>query len=307
MELFVCLEVDAVQRARLERLAGSDPIHFLHADEAGAEPDPRFLRAEVALGAIPPAWVGASSALRWLQLDSTGVDGYAGVARATGVRVSNLAGFYAGPVAESCLAAMLAVYRGIDRLVRLQDRQEWVGFGIRRELRMLTGRTVVLFGHGAINRRLEELLQPFRCTVLPFASDWRPEALDAALAEADIVACAAPGTDGTRDVFDRDRIGRMRPEAVLINFGRGTLVDEAALVAALEAGRIAGAVLDVTRVEPLLPGDRLWSVPNLLLMQHSGGGSTAELADKVDVFAAGLERYRRGETPDRLVDFDRGY
>ena len=308
MEIFVCLDVSAEQRSRLEGIAGGDRIHFLAESLVGNTPDERFLACEVAFGCIPPAWLAASRALRWLQLESTGFDEYmlAGTADSR-VRISNLAGFYADPVAESCLAGILALHRGVDRLVRLQEREQWEGGALRPKLRTLAGRHVVLFGYGAINRRLAELLRPFNCVISAFASDWQSEDLDRALAEADVIACAAPGTDATSLVFDRRRFGLLKPDAVFVNFGRGSLVDESALMEALSEERIAGAVIDVTKTEPLPPGNPLWTSPNLLLTQHSGGGSTSELDGKIDFFAANLERYRRGADPGSLVDFARGY
>ncbi len=308
MEIFVCLDMGASQRARLEDVAGRDSMHILPETCAEGDPDPRFLASEVAFGCIPPAWVDASRTLRWLQLESTGVDAYIPPGGAEPrIMISNLAGFYAEPVAESSLAGILALQRGIDQLARMQVREHWEGAAYRPRLRLLAGSRVVLFGYGAINRRLEELLEPFECEVTAFASDWDGEDLDRAVREADIVSCAAPETETTRLVFDRRRIGLLKSDAIFVNYGRGSLVDESALLEALSEQRIAGANLDVTVVEPLSPGDPLWQVPNLLLTQHTGGGSTIELDRKVDVFVAGLERYRRGQKPANLVDFARGY
>ncbi len=308
MELFVCIGVDSAQRSRLERIAAGDRVHFAEPASLDGPPDARFLASEVALGSVPPDWVAASSALRWLQLDSTGIDAYLrpDIER-SGVRISNLRGFFANPVAESCLAGILALYRGIDRLFVLQRRKEWVGPAYRPRLRLLTGRRVVLFGYGAINRRLAELLRPFGCEIVPFASDWTDEALDRALADADIVACVAPETENTRQAFDRRRLSLLKPGAVFANLGRGSLVDEAALVEALSDGRVSGALIDVTLVEPLPADSPLWDAPNVLLTQHTGGGSDSECDRKIDLFEVNLGRYRRGEAPDNPVDLSRGY
>jgi phosphoglycerate dehydrogenase-like enzyme len=92
-----------------------------------------------------------------------------------------------------------------------------------------------------------------------------------------------------------------------VNFGRGSLVDESALADALDSGAIGGAVIDVTQDEPLSPDHRFWRCRNMLLTQHTGGGSSDEVDRKIDLFIANLERFRAGEAPLSLVDFKRGY
>lgn len=266
--------------------------------------------AEIVFGNPAPSVVTGNLALRWLQLESVGFGEYAALdwSRPHGaVQVTNLAGFFADPVAESALAGILALYRGIDRLVTLRDRAEWQDDTIRPTLRTLVGARVVLFGMGAINRRLAALLAPFGCTITGFASGFDPSALDHALSRADIVVATVPHTPATQGLFDADRLALLPPKAILCNFGRGSLIDEQALAAALGAGRLGGAVIDVTRAEPLPQGHPFWSCPNLLLTQHSGGGTGDELARKVEVFLANLQRFRAGEPLQGLVDFTRGY
>ena len=120
---------------------------------------------------------------------------------------------------------------------------------------------MVLFGFGSINRRLAELIEPFNCAVTTFSRGWNSANLDSALEKADIVACAAPDTDDTKLTFDCDRLARIPKTAVFTNFGRGSLVDEFALARALVEGRLAGAVIDVTRNEPISAGPYILDVP----------------------------------------------
>jgi glyoxylate/hydroxypyruvate reductase len=165
----------------------------------------------------------------------------------------------------------------------------------------------VLFGSGSIGRRLEDLLAAFDCTVLPFGSNWTSSDLDRALGRADVVVAIAPDTPRTRGVFNPRRYSMMRKGAVLVNFGRGSLIDEAALLEALRTGHLAGAVLDVTADEPLPPDHPFWTCPGLLLTQHSGGGTADEVDRKIDVFQENLARYRRGQPLQGLINLDRGY
>lgn len=264
----------------------------------------------IVFGNPDPGTVARNERLRWLQLESVGFSEYAGLDWARGhgrIVVTNLAGFFAQPVAESALAGILALYRGIDRLARLQAERRWVGDRLRPALRLLGGAHVVLLGYGAINCRLEHLLSPFGCAVTPIARSHDAAALDAALAVADIVVCTVPATSATAGLFDAGRIARLPPHAVFCNFGRGSLVEEDALALALEDGRLAGAVLDVTQNEPLPVGHRFWTCPNLILTQHTGGGTQDEIDRKIDVFLDNLARFRAGRPLASIVDFSRGY
>ncbi len=264
----------------------------------------------VVFGNPDPGVVVHNVGLRWLQLESVGFGEYVGLdwSRPAGpVQVTNLAGFFAEPVAESALAGVLALYRGVARFVRLQDRTEWQGETARPHLRCLSGARVVLFGFGAINRRLADLLAPFGCTVTSFGRTWTDDSLDAALSRADVTVSTVPATPLTAGVFGAARFAQMPRGAVFCNFGRGSAVDEAALDAALRSGHLGGAVIDVTRDEPLPHGHPFWTCPNLLLTQHTSGGSADEVDRKIDHFLANLSRFRAGLPLTGAVDFARGY
>jgi phosphoglycerate dehydrogenase-like enzyme len=304
MRIFAALALDAGQSARLREIAAGDELHLGSADGA---PPPELAASEVVFGNLPAAWLAAAPALKWMQLESVGFGEYLGAPEAAAIRLTNLAGFFGEPVAETALAGIFAHYRGIDRLVRLQTAQDWQGGPLRAGLRTLAGARVVIFGHGAIGRRLAELLAPFGCAVTGFGRGWTAEALDRALAGTDVFVGAAPDTSGTRDVLDRRRLTLLPAHTLVVNVGRGSLIDEDALADALDAGRLGGAVLDVTRDEPLPPGHRLWTCPGVLLTQHSGGGTADEVDRKIDWFAANLARYRAGEPLVGLVDLQRGY
>jgi phosphoglycerate dehydrogenase-like enzyme len=297
----VCLPLTPAQLDKL-RDAGLYPV-----ETGGQNACPAAFRtARIAFGNPPADWIAQAPELQWIQLESVGFGEYLGLPP-DGPLITNLAGFFSDPVAESALAGILALNRGIDRLVGLRTAGEWLGDDLRADLRLLRGARVVLFGMGAINRRLAELLKPFGCTISAFRSDWQPEELDAALAGADIVACAAPATSGTADLLDARRLSLLPPHALVVNFGRGSLLDETALAQALSGGRLRGAVIDVTRDEPLPPAHPFWKVPNLILTQHTGGGTGDEIDGKIGVFLANLARFRAGAPLQGVIDFDRGY
>lgn len=310
MRIFVYLDLTEAQVRLLHRSAGTDMIDIVPPREDGAAAPDSFRCADIVFGNVPPHWLGEASSLSWMQLESVGFGEYAGLQWQTigrGAELTNLAAFFAEPVAESALAGILALVRGLKQCVELQAQGVWRGDAIRPQLSTLHGSEVVLFGNGSIIRRLAELLAPFRCRITSFDSRWSPDALDAALAGARVVAAAVPHTDRTQGVFGRDRLALLPTGAILANFGRGSLIDEEALADALEARRIAGAVLDVTRDEPLPAEHRLWRCPNLILTQHTGGGTADEANRKISFFADNLARYRAGQPLHSRVDFARGY
>ena len=297
-----CIVLSSDQQARLRQGVGDGDVAFQDPSEPCDCP--------IVFGNPDPAVVAANPGLSWLQLESVGFGEYADLdwTRPNGtVQVTNLAGFFADPVAETALAGILALGRGIDRLAVLRGDAEWVGDPLREDLRLLKGASVLLFGFGAINRRLAELLTPFGCNLSHVDSKSTADALDAALPEADIVVATAPDTPATRGLFETARIAHMKHGALFCNFGRGSLVDETALAEALESRHLGGAVIDVTQDEPLPADHPFWRCPNTIVTQHSAGGTTDELDRKIDVFLDNFARYRAGEPLIGLVDFTKGY
>lgn len=307
MKIFVRATLTEPQHARLTKALHGDALHY-H-PEAVAIPA-AFDDCEVAFGNPPPDWLSQGTLLRWIQLESVGFGEYGELDWAKlgkRLKISNLAGFFAEPVAESIVAGILAHYRGIGTLASLQERRKWVGETSRPSLKTLKGASVVLFGAGAINSRVAELLGPFACRIARFGRGFDRNRLEASLREADIVICTVPHTPETRGLFDRRLIGLLKQGSLFVNFGRGSLINEEALVDALDSGSLGGAVIDVTQDEPLPPDHRFWACRNVLLTQHTGGGTSDEVDRKIDLFIANLDRYRRGEEPQSVVDFARGY
>lgn len=306
MQIGIGVELTRVQLEGLQEKAG--PVRLVHLDEAPTADSLTDL--EVIFGNPPAACLPQAKCLRWLQLESVGFGEYTGLDWAhlgTRLKVTNLAGFFSDPVAETALSGLLALARGVDRLAVMKEAGNWVGDPLRHDLRLLRNAQVVMIGFGAINRRLAELLRPFDCEIKVFRADMHLPDLDHALPNADIVVCCVPDTPSTRDLFNAARLGLLPHHSVLANLGRGSLLNEDALANALKRGAIAGAVLDVTKDEPLPPDHPFWSCPNTLLTQHTGGGTADELDRKIDVFLDNLARYRAGQTLQSIVNFEKGY
>ena len=310
MEIFVSGDLTETQVARLQDGAGADTVHVHGHSSEDAGLEPSFANCEVVFGNVPASWLTQGKELRWIQLDSVGFDEYRDLDwRRLGkdVTVTNLAGFFADPVAETALAGILALHRGIDRLVRLQSARDWQGDQLRKNLRTLAGANVVLFGYGSINRRLAAMLHPFGCNITQFGRGWKAEQLEGALSAADIVVSAVPETNTTIGLFDAARLSLLKCTALFVNLGRGSVIAEDALAKRLREGRLGGAVIDVTSREPLPHAHEFWTCPNLILTQHTGGGTEDEIDRKIDAFADNLTRYRSGKPLVGIVDFEKGY
>lgn len=212
--------------------------------------------------------------LRLVQALMAGIDGWADVV-GEGVEVRRAVGVHDASTAELAVGLVIAMQRGIDVAARDMTAGRW-----RHERRpALADSSVGIVGWGGVGRATARRLEPFEVTVHGFASREHDGAraitgLDEWLPELDIVILAAPLTAATRHLIDSRRLGLMRHGALLINVGRGPLVDTDALVAALRAGTIRAA-LDVTDPEPLPPDHPLWSSPDVLITPHVGGNSEA--------------------------------
>ena len=308
--VFCNLSLTDLQRARLQSGLSGVTLHLFDETIPESISRPAFDQCEIVLGNPSSQWIVSQSKLRWIQLESVGFGEYLSLDwKKLGQQlvVTNLSGFFADPVAESILAGVLSLYRGIDRLVSLKEAGEWQGDHLRPVLRTLKGAHIVLFGQGAINTRFAELVSPFECHITRFGRESTEFSLNDALSRADLVVSTVPDTPQTRNIFTRARLDRIKPGAIFANFGRGSVVDDEALADALEQGRLSGAVIDVTRDEPLPIDHRFWRTKNLILTQHSGGGTGNEIDRKIDWFLDNFGRYQRGEALRAVVDFTRGY
>ena len=312
MILYVTFPLPESARELIRSSLQPSDVCFWAQDMPETDRKAAFLQAEVAFGKPPAEWLPESGSLRWIQLYSTGFDEYLPLYRSEDkpdIVITNLKGFFAQPVAESAVAGIMALYRRIDELTRLQTNKQWVGSKMRPTMQLLHQKRVLVLGAGAIGQAIQTILSGFDCSVT-FVRQSKPPTiadLDELLPDTDIIISVLPETEDTTDIFTEKRLYILKPSAILVNAGRGSLIDEAALLNALRDGKLAGAVLDVTREEPLPADHPFWSCPNLLLTQHTGGGYEDEDIDKVRVFLRNLVKYRAGKPVDNVIDFERGY
>jgi D-2-hydroxyacid dehydrogenase (NADP+) len=220
----------------------------------------------------------AGTNLKWVQALGTGVDNLIDrpVLRKDTI-VTNVHGIHGPPVSEAAIGSMLALARNIPRAVRAQDEREWARFPAQ----LLHNKTVGIFGIGAIAEELAPKCKAFGMRVVGVSSSPRDVAgfdrmyssadLATAAGEFDFLVLLTPLTDKTRNSVDAKVFAAMKPKSFLVNLARGGVVDEAALVDALKAKRLAGAALDVFNEEPL-PGDHpFWAMKNVIITTHQGG------------------------------------
>ncbi len=229
-----------------------------------------------------------------------------------GIRLASARGVNARAVAEHAMALILALSRRLPEARDNQRTRVWRGMigDLSRREDELGGKTLLVVGLGDIGGRLARLAKAFDMRVLglrrdPAAGSGAADAvhpmreLKSVLPEADFVVLACPLTKETENLIDAEALGRMRPSAYLVNVARGRVVDEAAMVEALAARRIAGAGIDVTAEEPLAQSSPLWGMEHVLLTPHTAGETRRYEDNVIDIMRDNLGRLWRGEEPLR--------
>jgi phosphoglycerate dehydrogenase-like enzyme len=248
--------------------------------------------------------------LRFIQSISAGVDQYDRAAlAAAGIRLASAQGANANAVSEHAIALILALARRIPEARDNQARKHWRGMigDLTQREDELGGKTLLVVGIGRIGGRLARLAKAFGLHVVGLRQDPAKgaegadeihgmAALHAQLPRADIVALTCALTDETRGLMDAHAFAAMKPGAMLVNVARGRVCDEAALIAALQSGRVGSAGLDVTADEPLPAESPLWAMPNVLVTPHTGGETRAYEDNVLDLMEQNLARLARGES-----------
>ena len=260
--------------------------------------------------AVPDAWRAADTgAVRWVHTASAGVD------KVTfpeilehPAQITNARGVFDRPIAEYVTGVVLAFAKDLPTTLRLQGRREWR----HRETSTVHGRTAVVVGSGPIGRAIADMLGAvgLRTELVGRRAAEGVHAFDALpglLPSADVLVLAAPLTDATRGMLDKAALDLLPDTARVVNVGRGGLVVEQDLVAALQGGRIAGAALDVFETEPLPADSPLWEMANVIVSPHMSGDVVGWRGMLVDQFLANLARYRAGEPLHNVVDKRLGY
>jgi len=260
--------------------------------------------------------------LKWIHSTAAGVSQlmYPEL-RDSGIVVTNPSGVFSTPMAEHTMGLLLALARNFPDSTRHQDRSHWAQQDLwdkPQHLTELNGKVLLIVGFGSIGRELAKRARAFDMRVWGVTRSGKSDSthaekivpasqLEEALPHADYVVIAAPETTETRHLIGAAQIARMKPGARLVNIGRGSLLDDAALILALEKGALAGAALDVTSVEPLPPESPLWKAPNLFITPHTSAVSDRLWHRETALLMDLLERWFDGREMFNQVDFARGY
>ncbi|HLZ72435.1 MAG TPA: D-2-hydroxyacid dehydrogenase [Dehalococcoidia bacterium] len=307
--------IPEAQRPFLRTGKGGDP-----ASEARALAN-TLSKAEILFSAyeLPADLLRRAPRLKWVHIVAAGVERWvgAGFLEQDGLIFTSGQGPTAQPIAEYILMTMLMLAKNAPSYVRQQEGRQWQGHGGAE----VNGKTLGIVGLGTIGSAAARLAKAVGCRVVAVRRSVQEarenvegvdrllpaRELPRLLAESDFVALCAPSTPETKHLIDAAALRRMKPSAFLINIARGSLIDEAALVAALKDGEIAGAALDVFEPEPLSPESELWGLPNVLITPHVSNASERFARRASELFIDNLGRYLRGEPLRNVVSREKGY
>ncbi len=279
--------------------------------------------------------------LRWVQLHSAGIDHIRDnpLLAAENISFTTSSGIHAVQMAEYCLGMMLAFNLKIPTMLKHQARSEWQsrppGSSDAHDLynpHELRGQTLGIAGYGSIGRELARIARAMGMTVLATKRDlmnlrdddyaepgtgdptgdvpdrlYPAEALASMARECDFLVSTLPMTDATKHQINAQVLAQMKPSAVLINVGRGGVIDEPALIEALSSGKLGGAGLDVFEQEPLPPESSLWKLENVIISPHVSGASVNYHRKAANLFIENLHRFLEGQQLMNLVSKSRGY
>lgn len=276
-----------------------------------------MLWADAVTGHPSRKMLGKAGNIRWLHIQSAGVDGYTdrNIYANKDIIVTRTADVFSTAIAEHVIGMILALNRLFPKYIRQQAAHRWDRGGEKYEL---DGSVVLMLGMGSLAAEIVRRLRGFECRITGVRREmtkkaegydavYPPDRLHDAIREADYIISTLPHTPHTEKYIGREEFAVMKPRAIFINVGRGATVDTAALIEALQSGRIAGAGLDVTDPEPLDPESPLWDMENVIITPHSSGFSHNTDVRRLECFAGLLEKFLAGEQLDHRVDFDAGY
>jgi phosphoglycerate dehydrogenase-like enzyme len=274
--------------------------------------------ADVIYGLIPPKdLLTRAPRLKWIQMTSAGVDRLrdTDIWRSP-ITITGVSGIHATPIGEFILQFMLMFAKGAPRCFQMKQKREWQ----RYPSTVLRGKTLGIIGLGHIGREAARLAKAFGMRVIAtkrsakktgtarYVDRLMPASeLPSLLKESDYAAICTPFTTETRHLIGEKEFQMMKPTAYIINIARGGIIDEAALIKALDEKLIAGAGLDVTEREPLPAESRLWDFPNVILSPHVSGGQEDYMARATELFYDNLKRYLTGKKLRNVIDRKRGY
>lgn len=285
-------------------LAGLGLEMAFHADEAAPVDAPEQYEAVIAYDLFRANPIERFTGLKYLQITSAGLDHLplAEISR-RGIVLKNARGVYSVPMAEFAFCGVLQLYKKSRQFAAGQAAHRWERL---RGIQEIAGKTVCVVGVGSIGNEIAKRFAAFDAEVIGvdiarvkspyFAEVLLADKLEEALGRADIVVLTLPLMPSTRHMFDAARLAAIKPGAVFVNVARGSVVDQPALVDALQSGRLLGAVLDVFEQEPLPADDPLWDMPNVIVTPHNSFLAESNSRTMFRVVSENLQAYLAGQS-----------
>lgn len=305
-------------RAGVARLLGARP-HQLLFPRDDAEAVLALAAAEIMLTwKFPPELFAAAPRLRWLHLSGAGTEHVlTPEVVASEIIVTNSRGVHGAFMAEWTLAALFYLSQRFSEIEQWRHDRDWKGHKdqVQRSRFLLRGRRALVLGYGEVGKSVAALLHAVGLECEAVATTARqaaipvhaPDSLPSLLPRCDVVVVALPLTERTRGLIDGGFLSCIRPGSLLVNIARGRIVDEPALIAALNSGNLGYAALDVFDTEPLPPESPLFNLANAFLAPHVSGNFPSYSQDVNALFLANLRAYIAGEPLQFVVDKQRGY
>ena len=307
--LVLAEDAEEYRRALAPLIAEGVEVHF-HTDTRPLSEAAQSAEAWLAQPALAAALIDRYPQVRWVQSTWAGITPLLKTQR-SGYLLSGVRGVFGPQMVEYVFGHLLAIELRIGERVRAQHRREFW----RKPSRSLQGKTLGVLGTGSIGQSLAQAARTFGLHCLGLSRSGAPQSafdqvfaagqLHEFLGACDYVVGVLPHTPATTHLLDEAALRSMRPDAVLLNVGRGNLIDEMALVQVLQSGHLRAVVLDVFETEPLPAESALWELPNVLVTGHTAALSPP--ADIAQLFIRNYQRFCRGETLENLVDRQRNY
>ncbi len=302
--------LDAIQAAGLAERVAVDTLP--RKEKPSAE---QLARTEAMMaGAVPAGLLPAMPRLRWAQAMSAGVDNWLALPDLpSGLTLTCARGTHTESMPENIIGALFHVAKPYAQVAEHQKESKWV----HTVAQPLTGKTLGILGLGAIGQEVARIAVALgmhvigtkrRPTRIPNVAEvLAPEQTDEVLSQSDYVLLLLPATPDTENFIDAKRLARMKPSAWLLNFGRGQIINDADLMAATKEKKIAGALLDVFRQEPLPSEHPFWKAPGIIVLPHIGGPHPQRDRFVARLFVENLKRFLDGEPLKEVVDRAAGY
>ncbi len=315
-EVLVTIPVQEEHRRYLEEIGKG--MHFTYACRKEGAAREMVWRADYILGNVKPEYLPQAEKLQFLQLDSAGANEYVrpGILPA-GVKLCNATGAYGVTIAEYLVGVVFALKKKLYLYEENRMKHSWYDEGM---VTNIAGSKTLVLGLGDIGSTFARKMNALGSKVTGVRRSFmeKPEylegvyqmnALEELLPDADIVVCTLPETTETYHLLDERKLRLMKPEAVLINIGRGSLIPTQDLIRVLEENIIAGAAIDVAEQEPLPEDSGLWKAANLIITPHVAGNyHTQDILDKaVKIAGENLRAFLEGKALRNEVDFTTGY